>query len=394
MPQSGRYSSVVMPLAVTMFRTSWVRTPSIWAALTTHSAVMCASSFGRGDRPSGDAAYRRGSLRSSDRGSICRHGIPYNGHAPAGRFLNPGAANSRSGGPVFGRDRRDFLKVLGAGAVAAGMPPWAFAREIHVDQEPPPAVKDPRYREWSAAALAEAKRLGCSLCRHPLHAQSLAVADTAQRPDLDAGGGFGGGGFGGRGGGGTVETYGFGVRVIHSGVWGFASSPVVTPDEIKPHRGLSPPTSPAPARSRRRPTSGSRRSRSTTSSGRCRSRRIPWTVPLEEKVELLRGVTDGDSEDPGRAVRATRPPASSTSGRSSPPARARTSNRSSTSATATPPRRRAPVTQVEDAQLRAAGRRGLRVPGRSAICRVRPTASPPRRSSTRRRSRSARASRI
>ena len=27
--------------------------------------------------------------------------------------------------------------------------------------------------------------------------------------------------------------HGFGIRVIHSGVWGFASSPIVSPEEIK-----------------------------------------------------------------------------------------------------------------------------------------------------------------
>ena len=37
----------------------------------------------------------------------------------------------------------------------------------------------------------------------------------------------------GFGGGGHEESAGFGVRVIHSGVWGFASSPIVTEDEIK-----------------------------------------------------------------------------------------------------------------------------------------------------------------
>jgi TldD protein len=55
-----------------------------------------------------------------------------------------------------------------------------------------------------------------------------------------AGGGGRGGGGGGRGGGrGGIPTDanrqagGFGVRVIHSGVWGFASSPIVTEDELR-----------------------------------------------------------------------------------------------------------------------------------------------------------------
>ena len=35
------------------------------------------------------------------------------------------------------------------------------------------------------------------------------------------------------------EAAGFGVRVIHSGVWGFASSPMVTEDEIKRITGIA-----------------------------------------------------------------------------------------------------------------------------------------------------------
>ena len=58
--------------------------------------------------------------------------------------------------------RRRFLHSLGAGALVAGAPRWAFARTFDPPQEPAPPVRDPRYREWSAAALAEAKRLGCS----------------------------------------------------------------------------------------------------------------------------------------------------------------------------------------------------------------------------------------
>ena len=67
-------------------------------------------------------------------------------------------------------------------------------------------------------------------------------------PDRDAAGGFGGGGRGGFGGGrggggrggrGNRGAAGFGVRVIHSGVWGFASSPIVTESEIKRITGIA-----------------------------------------------------------------------------------------------------------------------------------------------------------
>src|SRR3954464_10382089 len=58
--------------------------------------------------------------------------------------------------------RRKFLQTLSAGALAAGLPRWAHARTFHSSREQAPAVRDPKYKEWSSAALAEAKRLGCS----------------------------------------------------------------------------------------------------------------------------------------------------------------------------------------------------------------------------------------
>jgi TldD protein len=76
-------------------------------------------------------------------------------------------------------------------------------------------------------------------------ARAVAAAGAAV---VGGGGGGGGGGAprGGRGGGGgrgsgpggiptdaERQSGGFGVRVIHSGVWGFASSPIVTEDELR-----------------------------------------------------------------------------------------------------------------------------------------------------------------
>src|SRR6476659_1626705 len=127
--------------------------------------------------------------------------------------------------------RRRFLQALSAGAVAAGLPRWAYARSFDSSREQAPAVRDPKYRDWSTAALAEAKRLGCSYADIRFtrnRAQSLGVRNGVI---LRGGGGFGGGD--------ATETFGFGIRVIHSGVWGFASSPLVTPEEIKRVIGIA-----------------------------------------------------------------------------------------------------------------------------------------------------------
>jgi TldD protein len=78
---------------------------------------------------------------------------------------------------------------------------------------------DSRFKGLSDGALTEAKRLGCTYAdiRFTRNVNdSVAVRDRIVTDSF----GFGAGG---------METSaGFGVRVIHSGVWGFASSPFVT----------------------------------------------------------------------------------------------------------------------------------------------------------------------
>ena len=119
--------------------------------------------------------------------------------------------------------RRRFLQTLSAGALAAGVPRWACARAFDPSREQAPPTRDPTYRDWSTAALGEAKRLGCSYADIRFtrnRAQNIAVRNGQI---MRGGGGFGPGGD-------ATETNGFGVRVIHGGVWGFASSPLVTPE--------------------------------------------------------------------------------------------------------------------------------------------------------------------
>jgi TldD protein len=150
--------------------------------------------------------------------------------------------------------RRDFLKTAGAaGIMIAGSDLIADL----LAQTPPGRVLDSKFKGLSDIALKEAQSLGCSYAdvRFTRSTNSGVNATGGNpipgSPDDPAGGfgrggrggGFGGGGFGGgRGGGGgrrgggpggTVGAAGFGVRVIHSGTWGFASSPIVTEDEIR-----------------------------------------------------------------------------------------------------------------------------------------------------------------
>jgi len=145
--------------------------------------------------------------------------------------------------------RRDFLKtVASSGLVIA-------ASDLVGDliaQSPQGKPLESQFKGLSDVALAEAKRSGCTYAdiRFTRRTNSSVNANGGNS-DFEGFGNFGGGGGRGRGGrggrgaggggggfGGADETSGqgaagFGVRVIHSGVWGFASSPIVTEEEIR-----------------------------------------------------------------------------------------------------------------------------------------------------------------
>ena len=152
--------------------------------------------------------------------------------------------------------RRDFVKILSAGALGA------YSHDVIADllaQSPKGQVRESKFKGLADLSLGEAKIAGCSyadirftmttgLTGGMASYTTAATGAGGGRGDAGGGAGRGGGGGGGRGGGGggrggrggnTIPTAadrqaaGFGVRVIHSGVWGFASSPIVTEDEIR-----------------------------------------------------------------------------------------------------------------------------------------------------------------
>jgi TldD protein len=138
--------------------------------------------------------------------------------------------------------RRDFVKTMAMSGVAIA------ASDLVADilaQSPKGKVLESRFKGLADIALGEAKKSGCTYADIRFTRRTNAgVNARGGNPDFEGfGGGRGGRGGrgGGRGGGGfgggdpTDErgAAGFGVRVIHSGVWGFASSPMVTEDEIR-----------------------------------------------------------------------------------------------------------------------------------------------------------------
>src|SRR5688572_17834711 len=140
--------------------------------------------------------------------------------------------------------RRDFVKSVALSGIAIASSD--LVGDI-LAQSPQGKPLESQFKGLADVALAEARRTGCTYAdiRFTRRTNS-SVNASGGNSDFEDVGGFGGGGRGGRGGrggggggfGGADETAGrgaagFGVRVIHSGVWGFASSPIVTEDEIR-----------------------------------------------------------------------------------------------------------------------------------------------------------------
>jgi len=132
--------------------------------------------------------------------------------------------------------RRDFFKYSGASALL-------LSSDLVADllaQSPKGNPRTSAFKGLADVALGEAKRAGCSYADIRFTRSVSSGVNASGGPDRAGaeGGGFGGrGGRGGGGGGsrraGGRNAAGFGVRVVHGGVWGFASSPIVTEDEIR-----------------------------------------------------------------------------------------------------------------------------------------------------------------
>ena len=114
-------------------------------------------------------------------------------------------------------------------------------------QSPKGNPLSPRSRGWPTSRLARRSVSAAAMRTSASPAASAAASTPAaarprcgwRRGSAAAGRGGGRGGGGADAGGGGRGAAGFGVRVIHSGVWGFASSPIVTEDEIKRITGIA-----------------------------------------------------------------------------------------------------------------------------------------------------------
>jgi len=108
--------------------------------------------------------------------------------------------------------RRDFLKTSAIAVGAAALPVWAL------DAQAAAAVwYDVNKDGLADAALATAKKLGASYADIRINRYRNENVSTRERQVLNVS---------------SAQNFGFGVRVLINGTWGFAASPIMTTEEV------------------------------------------------------------------------------------------------------------------------------------------------------------------
>jgi TldD protein len=165
--------------------------------------------------------------------------------------------------------RRDFLKVATGAIGAVGVTriaPWIV--EIEAAQA---AAADASKNDVADAALATAKRLGASYADIRINRlDTEAIATREQQVQTVS----------------RNQSFGFGIRVLLEGTWGFAASPFVTPQDASRVAEVAIEIARANSRFQRKrvtlaPVEAAR------ASWRTAIRKDPRDVPLDDKIEFL-----------------------------------------------------------------------------------------------------------
>ncbi|MEK7857092.1 MAG: DNA gyrase modulator, partial [Acidobacteriota bacterium] len=109
--------------------------------------------------------------------------------------------------------RRDFIRTAGVALGAASLPSWVYTAHAST-----PAFAEINKDALAEVALATAKKLGASYADIRINRYRLEAVSTRERQVQNLSSG---------------QNFGFGVRVLVNGTWGFAASPILTAEEVK-----------------------------------------------------------------------------------------------------------------------------------------------------------------
>ena len=109
--------------------------------------------------------------------------------------------------------RRDFLKATSIALGTLALPSWIYSANL--TSVPMPEVDK---NNLADAALALAKKLGATYADIRINKYRLETISTRERQVQNVS---------------RAQNFGFGVRVLVKGTWGFAASPILTPEEVE-----------------------------------------------------------------------------------------------------------------------------------------------------------------
>lgn len=186
--------------------------------------------------------------------------------------------------------RRDFLRNLGITAGAATVVDLLDAPFFSIQRLEAAPLAPTELEALANTALDKARKLGCSYADIRINRYRNRSVSLRTSPDRSAGMMSG-----------KVnhvpgvvenETYGFGVRVLHSGTWGFAASPVVNKDNVARVTAQAAGIARANAALRQRavelaPVPAYRDTYSTP------YEKNPFDIPIQDQLAFLQSVNDG-----------------------------------------------------------------------------------------------------
>ncbi len=164
--------------------------------------------------------------------------------------------------------RRDFLKTAGLTVGAAALLPQSvFEAEAAVDAKLASAEKN----RLADAALSTAKKLGATYADIRINRYRLESVSTREQQVQNVS---------------RTQNYGFGVRVLVKGTWGFASSRNVSAEEVRRVTAQAVEIARANSVYQRKPVRLVP-VKAVKASWRGAFERDPFDVPVEEKIALL-----------------------------------------------------------------------------------------------------------
>jgi len=174
--------------------------------------------------------------------------------------------------------RRDFIKTAGIALGAVTLPSWVYEAQAATN-----LYIDVNKNSLADTALSTAKKLGATYADIRINRYRLEAVSTREKQVQNVSSG---------------QNFGFGVRVLVKGTWGFAASPIVTAEEVA--RVTKEAIDIAKANSafqRRRielvPTP------KVTASWKSSFEKDPFDVPVDDKIQFLLKLNEAAMETKG-----------------------------------------------------------------------------------------------